>query len=85
MAESIELRIQTSKMRQLDIGMSQTERFNLGNSVPVPVRDYERLINKPQINGVELIGNKTSSDLLLPEYIAITDNEIEGILQEVFT
>ena len=74
MADKIELRIQTSKLHQLD----------LGNAIPMPNKDYEKLINKPQINGVELIGDKTTSDLLIPEYVAITDNEIEAILQSVF-
>lgn len=32
----------------------------------VPVTDYNLLTNKPQINGVELIGNKRSEELGLP-------------------
>ena len=33
------------------------------------VRDYNRLINKPQINNVELVGNKTSEELGLADRI----------------
>ena len=29
----------------------------------VPINDYETLDNKPEINGVELVGNKSSNDL----------------------
>lgn len=29
----------------------------------VTENDYEKLVNRPSINGVELIGNKTSADL----------------------
>lgn len=35
--------------------------------------DYSRAINKPQINGVELSGNKTSSDLGI-----VSENTTEG-------
>lgn len=35
-------------------------KLNISNS---GTRDYEKLRNKPQINGVELIGNKSLEDL----------------------
>ena len=34
------------------------------------VKDYEALVNKPQINGVTLQGNKTSEDLGISQEIA---------------
>ena len=40
------------------------------------VLDYNRLINKPEIEGVTLIGNKTFSDLGLN---GLTNFEIENI------
>ena len=43
--------------------------------------DYEKLINKPQIEGVTLIGNKQLSDLGLKE---ISNQNIEDILSKVF-
>lgn len=58
--------------------------LKLGNIVPVLVTDYEVLTNKPQINGVELIGNKTSKQLNIQETNALTNLEIEQIIQNVF-
>lgn len=44
---------------------------------------YEKLIGKPQINGIELIGNKTSEDLLLQHLmIPLTNEEIENMFKE---
>lgn len=40
-------------------------------------RDYELLINKPQIEGVTLIGNKTFEELTL---IGLTNEELEALL-----
>lgn len=41
--------------------------------------DYNDLINKPQINGVELTGNKTPEDLgILP----LTNAEIDELLRD---
>lgn len=38
------------------------------------IKDYEFLENKPQINSVELIGNKSSEDLGLdPEYASYAE------------
>ena len=37
--------------------------INASASLNGGTRDYEKLNNKPSINGVELIGNKTSADL----------------------
>ena len=36
------------------------------------VKDYNQLRNKPSINGVELVGNKTSEDLDIPYVFANT-------------
>lgn len=44
--------------------------------------DYVRIRNKPQINEVELVGNKTSEELgLLGEERAISIDEIMAICQ----
>lgn len=43
--------------------------------------DYEELENKPQINDVELLGNKTSTELNLQEKMdSLTNTDIEEIL-----
>lgn len=55
-----------------------------GNKIkygPTKLYDYEKLINKPQIEGVTLIGNKQLSDLGLKE---ISNQNIEDILSKVF-
>ena len=39
--------------------------------------DYEQALNKPRINGVELVGNKTNEDLNIS---AISNGEIEDLL-----
>ena len=48
---------------------------------PTKLYDYEKLINKPQIEGVTLMGNKQLSDLGLKE---ISNQNIEDILSKVF-
>ena len=55
-----------------------------GNKIkygPTKLYDYEKLINKPQIEGVTLIGNKQLSDFGLKE---ISNQNIEDILSKVF-
>lgn len=46
--------------------------INVGGS-----NDYEQALNKPRINGVELVGNKTNEDLNIS---AISNGEIEDLL-----
>lgn len=43
--------------------------------------NYNYLTNKPQINSVELVGNKTSSELKLQDEMeALTNTDIENLL-----
>ena len=43
---------------------------------------YDKLIGKPQINGIELSGNKTSSELLLQSMmIPVSNEEIEEMFK----
>lgn len=48
---------------------------------PTKLYDYEKLINKPQIEGVILMGNKQLTDFGLKE---ISNQNIEDILSKVF-
>ena len=41
----------------MEIRMNDVVQLNLGNTIPVPVRDYLLMVNKPMINGQELVGN----------------------------
>lgn len=44
-------------------------------------KDYDVLINKPQINGVELIGNKLSADIhVQDEMNVISEQDIDRII-----
>lgn len=44
---------------------------------------YDVLIGKPQINGVELTGNKTSDELLLQHLmIPLTNEDIDNMFKE---
>lgn len=53
----------------MDVSVSD-ETIDMETSMLIEaVTDYERLDNKPSINGVELIGNKTSDDLGLANKI----------------
>lgn len=48
----------------------------------VVTSDYEKLNNLPQINSIELVGNKTAKDLNLQEEMQVLTNlEIEQILK----
>lgn len=41
----------------MEIRFDDFVRLDLGNTIPVPVRDYLLMVHKPQINGQELAGN----------------------------
>lgn len=67
----------TTYLRSFGIGASVESNvikdayYKISNSwIPYEGKDYSKEINKPQINGVELIGNKTSSDLHISEVAA---------------
>ena len=63
-----ELRIVLNADEQLRVDMQDETplTLNLQNAeIPVVTNDYEDLDNKPQINGVPLVGNKSNTDLNL--------------------
>lgn len=43
--------------RDVQIRPNERVELHLGDKIPVPVRDYEMLVHKPMLNGVELIGD----------------------------
>ena len=48
---------------------------------PIEDRNYNKFYNKPQINGVELVGNKTSPEIHVQhEMDEITEQEIDNII-----
>lgn len=58
--------------------------LDLGNMIPVPVREYEALEHKPRVNGVELSGDKTTRELKIEITDPLSNLAIEGILSQVF-
>ncbi len=61
---AVEFEIIDNNELQFDLGGSQEICFDTRDIVEVVQSgDYEDLTNKPQINGVELVGNKTTEDL----------------------
>lgn len=58
---------------ETEIDINQSEEIRTGN----PIKDYEKLENKPKIEGNELIGNKSFSDLGLQ---ILTNLEIENLI-----
>lgn len=75
----VKLQIQTTPPAKLNTTEQQQVPLKIGAQVQA-VDDYNRLRNKPQIEGVELIGNKTFADLHLA---ALSNTEIERLLSLV--
>lgn len=70
--EELEVILEDEETLEVDL---ENDVINYGTS------DYTKLQNKPSINNVELIGNKTAKDLNLQEEVqALTNLEIEEIL-----
>lgn len=62
----------------LDLDSSGQMDLNLGGgSGYAPIRNYELLTNKPQINGVTLMGNKFLADLF-PDGIILNGGDSTG-------
>lgn len=75
-----QIEIDTEDIDVLD-GKTETLIIKEGYIRNGDVTDYEELVNKPQINGVELIKNKTSKQLKLQDEMkALTNMDIEKIL-----
>ena len=57
-----------------------TMKAFFGEHIETVTSDYEKLVNLPQINSVELIGNKTSDELALQDEMdAISNLEINSL------
>lgn len=64
-------------------GCDDNMHLNFGTEIRPVIRiggaeSYDELTNKPSINGVELVGNKTNEELLIA---AISNEEIEQLLK----
>lgn len=68
----------SSKEKSSTIELEKNEKVGVGEGTD----NYNLLKNKPQINGVILEGNKSSSDLNLQDFMnSISNSEIENILK----
>ena len=73
----IQVELNRSPTLNVDLSSSGSLDVNLGQGGGVSIRDYEKLKNKPQINGVTLIGNLFLNDLF-PDGIIINGGDSTG-------
>lgn len=60
---------------------AQNHEYTVGSEEKVMVSgtsDYEKLKNKPRLNGVELVGDKSFEDVGL---VALSNSELEKLLK----
>lgn len=69
---------------RLKINTGQQQKLEMGNTVPIFEKNYDRLINKPKINGVMLEGDKSTRQLKIEVTDPLTNFEIEAMLAEIF-
>ena len=71
---SDKLRVDLTSQLLLHVDAKGKENFSLSMSSGMArITDYNRLRNKPSINGVELIGNQTAASLHI-----VSENTVEG-------
>lgn len=75
--------IQQEQKLKGNIGTQNKLNAKLSEGTPLSgTSDYERLKNKPQINGIELLKNKTAKDLFLQEFmIPVSNEEIDNMFK----
>ena len=80
MNETIDIDIEINTDSSIDTDI-QTSDGEIDTDIEISTggtNDYNELINKPQINGVELVGNKTPEDL---DILPLTNAEIDELLK----
>ena len=81
MNETIDIDIEINTDSSIDTDI-QTSDGEIDTDIEISTggtNDYNELINKPQINGVELVGNKTPEDL---DILPLTNAEIDELLRD---
>ncbi|KGM08535.1 MULTISPECIES: hypothetical protein [Bacteria] len=69
-------------MVKVKITDDTTKKVNLKTEINyVSNDDYEKLMNKPQINDVELVGNKSSRDIGIFD---LSNAEIDRLVNMIF-
>lgn len=60
---------------------TEKEIITFEEDAKVGTNNYEKLLNKPKINNIELIGNKKSKDLKIQDEMEVLSNlEIEKMI-----
>lgn len=74
---AIKLTVAEPDTVMLGLDSSDNARLNVESTTVVSVDDYNRLYNKPSIEGIELVGDKSFEELNLQ---TLTNTELENIL-----
>ena len=70
-----DISVSLKEQDSLQVSLKETDSGGFGTN------NYEKLKNKPSINSVELLGNKTSDDLKLQSKIeSITAHDIDVLM-----
>ena len=72
MDEKMRVELASPELLRISTQGSQPLALHMSNGV-AGITDYNRLKNKPSINGVELIGNQTAESLYI-----VSENTVEG-------
>ena len=74
---AIKLTVAENDAVTLGLDSGDNAALNVGSTTVVSVNDYNDLRNKPRIEGVELIGDKSFEELNLQR---LTNTELENML-----
>lgn len=75
--QELSVELQSGDDIQVEMEQEQSLEVKMVEGVPVGIDDYEVLRNKPRVNGVELVGDKSNEDLNMR---SITNLELARIL-----
>ena len=75
--QELNVELQSGDDIQVEMDQGQSLEVRMVEGVPVGIDDYIVLRNKPKVNGVELIGDKSNEDLNMR---SITNLELARIL-----
>ena len=74
----IDIELDNESSIDTSVSISDTEIETDIELSTVGTNDYNDLVNKPSINGVELVGDKTTEEL---DILPLTNDEIDDILR----
>lgn len=78
----VKVKITDDTTKKVNLTDDTTKEVNLKTEINYVSNDnYEKLINKPQINDVELVGNKSSRDIGIFD---LSNAEIDRLVNMIF-